>query len=63
MGRKLLELGWSKEEFAVKLGRSIATVYNMLAGRRVSEKTAYDASILLKVDLDELVGKHPRRTA
>lgn len=55
--QRLLELELSKEEFAVKMGCSIATVYNMLAGRQISESNAYKAAKILGVDLGKLTGK------
>lgn len=52
---RLFELGWTKEEFAVKLKCSIATVYNMLAGRKVSDENLYNAARVLGLDQEQLV--------
>lgn len=55
MRRRLLELGMSKEDLASKMGCSIATVYNMLGGRRPSEKTLYKVAQVLGVEMSDLI--------
>lgn len=62
VSKRLLELGLSPEEFAVKLGCSISTVYNMKYGKRVSARVAYRAATVLGVDLSDLVTKDPEST-
>ena len=55
--RRLFELRLSKEEFAVKMGCSIATVYNMLASKKVSEENIFRATEVLGIDLSKLTAK------
>lgn len=54
--QRLIELGLSPEELAVKMQVSIATVYNMLGGRRLSDRNIFRASQVLGVSVDELQG-------
>jgi transcriptional regulator with XRE-family HTH domain len=53
----MLELGMTKEEFATKVGCSVATVYNMLAGRRVNERNAFRAAQILGLDFRKILPK------
>lgn len=52
--KRLLELGLTDTELAVRLKKSPSTVRNMLLGRNVHDRTAYDAAIILGVELAEL---------
>lgn len=50
----MLELGMSEAQLAAKLHRSISTVRNMLSGKRVLDRTAYETARVLGVELREL---------
>lgn len=44
---KMLELEMTPEALAVKIGRSCSTIFNMLAGKSVSDKTLHRAARVL----------------
>ena len=49
INKKLVENNMSKEKLAVELGCSIATVYNMLAGKNVRPEYAYRTKKVLGI--------------
>lgn len=53
--RRLLELGLSREELAVKIGCSASTINNALGGKRLGENNLFKVAKVLGVTAQELL--------
>jgi transcriptional regulator with XRE-family HTH domain len=51
----MLERKFSKEDLATKAGCSVSTIYNLLAGKRIREKYAFEIAKELGIDFRKIL--------